>query len=119
MNAEIGTPAGFSQSASIEGHWPADAEKREFGCAAFPSPVCGWPLQLVRLAGASLVTPSHHTSPLSVSATLVSITSLCMIAIQFGFVLVFVPGATPMTPPSGLIAYKRPSSSGLIQAISS
>ena len=38
---------------------------------------------------------------------------------QFGLVLVFVPGATPKKPASGLMAYKRPSSPGLIQAMSS
>ena len=33
--AEIGTPAGFSHSASIEGHWLAGAVKRALACAAF------------------------------------------------------------------------------------
>ena len=39
--------------------------------------------------------PSHHTSPSSVSATLVKITSLSKLAMQLGLVKVLVPGATP------------------------
>ena len=35
MNALIGTPSGFSQSGSIDGHCCAGAVKRAFGCAAF------------------------------------------------------------------------------------
>src|SRR5438132_1510243 len=30
--AEIGTPAGFSHSLEITGHWLAGAQKRAFGC---------------------------------------------------------------------------------------
>jgi hypothetical protein len=39
--------------------------------------------------------PSHQTSPSSVSATLVKITSRSSEAMQFGLVCVLVPGATP------------------------
>ena len=38
---------------------------------------------------------------------------------QLGLVFIDVPGATPNMPASGLMAYKRPSLPGLIQAISS
>src|SRR6185369_12011929 len=40
-------------------------------------------------------------------------------AMQFGFVFSLVPGATPKKPASGLIANRRPSLPGLIQAMSS
>ena len=39
--------------------------------------------------------PSHHTSPSSVRATLVKITSLCRLNMQLGLVFMLVPGATP------------------------
>ena len=38
---------------------------------------------------------SHHTSPSSVSATLVKITSLSKLRMQLGLVSMLVPGATP------------------------
>jgi hypothetical protein len=41
------------------------------------------------------------------------------VAIAFGLVAPEVPGATPNTPASGLIARKRPLASGLIHAMSS
>src|SRR5208337_102085 len=121
MNALIGTPAGFSQSGSIEGHCPAGAVKREFGCAAGrPQPgVQSLPVQSIRWAGGVSVMPSHHTSPSSVSAVLVKIALLAQLAIAFGLDCTLVPGATPKNPASGLIARKIPCSSFLIHAMSS
>ena len=71
--AEIGTPAGSSHSAAMIGHWLAGVVNREFGCAAGSAEpgVQSRPFQSVRCAGGSSVSPSHHTSPSSVSATLV------------------------------------------------
>ena len=63
--------------------------------------------------------PSHHTPPSGVSATLVKIVFRATVAIAFGLVFSDVPGATPKTPDSGLIACKRPLASGLIHAMSS
>src|ERR1041385_2359568 len=123
--ALIGTPAGFSQSGSMVGHCDAGAVKRAFGCAAFApvslaiSGVQRLPFQSRHSAGGSSVMPSHHTPPSGVSATFVKIELVASAAIAFGFVLMEVPGATPKKPASGLIARKRPFSSGLIQAMSS
>ncbi|MNT43479.1 hypothetical protein D3C72_1799530 [compost metagenome] len=76
----MATPAGLSQFSSIDGHCEAGAVKRAFGWAALApvsramAGVQSLPCQSIRCAGASLVMPSHHTSPSSVSATLVKIT---------------------------------------------
>ena len=52
-----------------------------------------------------MVFPSHHTSPSSVSATLVKIECPpSMAAMALGLVSVLVPGATPNSPVSGLTA---------------
>src|SRR2546421_1209318 len=125
MIALMGTPFGFSQSGSIVGHCEAGAVKRAFGCAAF-APVCLaisgvhlFPCQSKHSAGGSSVIPSHHTPPSGVSATLVKIEFVARVAMAFGLVLTEVPGATPKKPASGLIACKRPSAFGLIQAMSS
>src|SRR5208283_1717403 len=120
-NALIGTPAGFSQSGSIEGHCPAGAVKREFGCAAGrPQPgVQSLPVQSIAWAGGVSVIPSHHTSPSSVSAVLVKIAFFAQLAIAFGLDCTLVPGATPKNPASGLIARSTPCSSVLIHAMSS
>ena len=95
--------------------------KRELGWAAgsLESGVQSRPRQSIRCAGFSAVIPSHQTSPSSVSATLVKMQLAASVAIAFGLVLVFVPGATPKKPASGLIAQSRPSAPGLIQAMSS
>src|SRR6478672_6384618 len=71
--AEIGTPLGSSHSGAMIGHCPAGVVKRELGWAAgvSESGVQSLPFQSVRCAGGSSVRPSHHTSPSSVSATLV------------------------------------------------
>src|SRR5262249_39798095 len=125
MIALMGTPVGSSHAESIVGHCFAGAVKREFGCAAFApvflaiSGVHGFPCQSMHSAGGSSVMPSHHTPPSGVSATLVKIVFLDNAAIAFGFVLTDVPGATPKNPASGLIARRRPSLSGVIQAMSS
>src|SRR4051812_44246071 len=125
MKALIGTPSGDSHSASMIGHCEMGAVKREFGWAA-TAPVSraiagvhGCPCQSRHSAGGSSVIPSHHTPPSGVSATLVKMLLRAIIAIAFGLVLTDVPGATPNTPASGLMAWSLPSSSGLIQAISS
>src|SRR5882672_3660472 len=63
--------------------------------------------------------PSHHTSPSGVSATLVKIVFFLIEAMALGLVCSFVPGATPKKPASGLIAYRRPSAPYFSQAMSS
>ncbi len=101
MKASIGTPAGLSQSGSSAGLLVAATVKRAFGCAALApvslaiAGVQSLPCQSIRCAGGVSVMPSHQTSPSSVSATLVKITSRCSVAMQFGLVLSLVPGATP------------------------
>src|SRR5512145_1122321 len=97
MKALIGTPLGFSQSGSIDGHWLAGEVKRALGWAAGrPHPgVHSFPCQSVSLAGGSSVIPSHHTSPSGVSATLVKIELAAQEAMALGLVLTLVPGATP------------------------
>src|SRR5690606_16431560 len=106
MNADSGTPLGSSQSGSTEGHCDTGAVKRELGCAAgvLLSGVQSFPRQSMRWLGGSLVRPSHHTSPSSVSATLVKMQLACSVAIALGLVSSPVPGATPKNPASGLIA---------------
>ena len=119
--AEIGTPAGSSHSAAMVGHWPAGVVNREFGCAAGSGEpgVQSRPFQSVRCAGGSAVRPSHHTSPSSVSATLVKMLLAVKVATALALVAAPVPGATPKNPASGLIAYSRPSGPNRIQAMSS
>jgi hypothetical protein len=62
--------------------------KRAFGWAAFApvraatSGVQLLPCQSIRCAGGVSVMPSHQTSPSSVSATFVKITSCCRLAMQ-------------------------------------
>src|SRR5256886_11328393 len=125
MVACSGTPFGSSHAGSIVGHCDAGAVKRALRCAAFAPvslAICGvhfLPCQSRHSAGGSSVMPSHQTPPSGVSATLVKIVFFESVAIAFGFVLTEVPGATPKKPASGLIARKRPFSSGLIQAMSS
>src|SRR4029077_8385911 len=121
----IGTPLGSSQAASMVGHCDAGAVNRALGCAAFApvflaiSGVHTLPCQSMHSAGGSSVMPSHHTPPSGVSATLVKMVLRATVAIAFGLVFFDVPGATPKTPASGLIAHKRPLASGLIHAMSS
>ena len=119
--AEIGTPAGSSHSGAMDGHCAAATVNRELGCAAgLPDAgVQSRPCQSVRCAGGSSVRPSHHTSPSSVSATLVKTVSRVSIFSAFGLVNSLVPGATPKKPASGLIACSRPSAPNRIQAMSS
>src|SRR6202012_5209067 len=110
---------------SIVGHCDAGAVKREFGCAALApvsfaiAGVQGLPCQSRHSAGGSLVMPSHQTPPSGVSATLVKMVLRESVAIALGLVSFEVPGATPKNPASGLMARRRPVSSGLIQAMSS
>src|SRR6202162_1692592 len=109
MNAEIGTPAGLYHSGSSEGHSFAETVKRAWGCAPWrpvsraSAGVHDSPRQSIRCAGGSRVIPSHHTSPSSVSATLVKITVRLSVSIAFGFDSYEVPGATPKYPASGLM----------------
>ncbi len=125
MMALSGTPFGSSQFASIIGHWDTGAVNRAFGCAAGDpvvrpiSGVHGFPCQSTHSAGGVSVMPSHQTPPSGVSATFVKIVLRAMVAMATGLVVAEVPGATPNTPASGLIARSRPSRSGLIQAMSS
>ena len=104
--ALIGTPCGFSQSGSMQGHWAAGAVKRALGWAA-GVPAAGvqsWPFQSIRWAGGSLVRPSHQTSPSSVSAQLVKMQLASSVAMALGLDSTLVPGATPKKPASGLMA---------------
>ena len=103
--ASIGTPAGSSHSAAIDGHCDAGVVKRAFGWAAGSSEsgVHSLPFQSIARSGGWPVMPSHQTSP-SVSAVLVKIVLRSIVAIAFGFVLWPVPGATPKKPASGLTA---------------
>src|SRR5579883_2225784 len=120
MIAEIGTPCGFSHSFEMLGHCRAGAVNRELGCAAGARPVQGLPRQSIRFAGgAPSVMPSHQGSLLAVSATLVKMLLLCIVAIALGLVSALVPGATPKKPASGFIAHSRPSGPMRIQAMSS
>ncbi len=62
------------------------------------------PFQEVAWAGV-FSRPSHHTSPSSVSATLVKTElPMSMVRIALGLVFSLVPGATPKKPYSGLTA---------------
>src|SRR5262245_43993452 len=72
--AEIGTPCGSSHSGAIDGHGDAGVVNRALGWAAGASDsgVQSLPCQSTTCAG-GVVRPSHHTSPSSVSATLVKI----------------------------------------------
>src|SRR5438128_8545641 len=121
----MGTPVGSSQAESIVGHCLAGAVKREFGCAALApvflaiSGVQVLPCQSMHSAGGWSVMPSHQMPPSGVSATLVKIVFLERAVIALGLVLTDVPGATPKNPASGFMARRRPSESGVIQAMSS
>ncbi len=119
--AEIGTPFGSSHSSAITGHCDAGAQNREFGCAAGVSDagVQSWRFQSVRCAGGSPSMPSHQTSPSSVRPTLVNTVLRVRVSIALGLVSKLVPGATPKSPNSGLIARRRPSSPIFIHAMSS
>src|SRR6266700_6507703 len=103
------------------GHWATGVVKRELGCAAgsAESGVQSRPFQSVRWAGGWSVRPSHHTSPSSVSATLVKMLLPHRVLMALALVDSPVPGATPKKPASGLIAYSRPSAPKRIQAMSS
>src|SRR5664279_362118 len=115
------TPCGDSQSSAMVGHCAAATVKREFGCDdGLPdSGVQSFPCQSMRCSGASPVIPSHHTSPLSFSATLVKTVLPQMVSIAVSLVLYPVPGATPKKPASGLMARSRPSAPLRSQAMSS
>src|SRR4029077_18031621 len=98
---------------------------RAFGWAALApvslaiSGVHLFPCHSRHSGGGAPVIPSHPPPPSGVSATLVKIVFFASDAMAFGFVLTDVPGATPKKPNSGLIARRRRSASGRIQAMSS
>src|SRR5690242_17621572 len=94
-NAAIGTPVGSSQRLSSDGQRLRGVVKRELGCAAGrpDSGVHDSPRQSVRWAGVVGVSPSHHTSPSSVRATLVKIVLAAIAWIALGLLLGLVPGA--------------------------
>src|SRR5438093_6499308 len=119
-SAEIGTPSGLSHSGDIDGHWWAGVVKRELGCAAFVplAGVQGRPCQSSASGGGPPSMPSQYGVPRGVSATLVKSEFFPIVAIMLGLVFEFVPGATPKTPASGLIARSWPSA-GFIHAMSS
>ena len=119
--ALMGTPAKSSHSSAMAGHWAAETVNRALGWAASvpESGVQSLPRQSIKWAGGSSVIPSHHTSPSSVSATLVKIQFSVRVLMALGLVSMPVPGATPKKPASGLIAYSWPSSPNFIQQMSS
>src|SRR5437868_980672 len=94
---DTGTPAGSSARGSRAGLLAIGAVKRLLGWAALRplAGVHGWPCQSRHWAGGSAVLPSHHTSPLGKSATLVKMVSCEIIAIALGLVAALVPGTTP------------------------
>src|SRR3954470_9989943 len=104
--ASIGTPFGSSHSGAMVGHCDAGAVNRALGWAAgsLLSGVQSRPFQSVRCAGGVSVSPSHHTSPSSVSATLVKMQLACSVSMALLLVDSPVPGATPKKPASGLMA---------------
>jgi hypothetical protein len=95
--ALIGTPLGSSQSGSSAGFCDAGAVKRALGCDALVSDagVQSLPCQSMAWSGGSPSIPSHHTSPSSVSATLVKMVFARIDSIAEGLVSYDVPGATP------------------------
>jgi hypothetical protein len=119
--ASIGTPRGSSYSGARIGHWLIGVQKRLLGCAdgAPDAGVQSLPRQSVACSGGDPI-PSHQTSPSSVRATLVK-TELPTASVRMALGLVWksVPGATPNSPYSGLVAQSRPSEPNRIQAMSS
>src|ERR1700684_1649517 len=93
MRAEMGTPSGDSQSASMVGHWPAGEVKRPLGWAAVAPvalPISGvqrWPRQSSNSTGGVSVIPSHQTPPSGVRATLVKMVLRARVAMALGLVL--------------------------------
>src|SRR5262245_24620466 len=104
--AEIGTPLGFSHSGDTTGHWRMGVVKRALGWAALRplTGVHGRRSQSTRCAGGGSVMSSHHTSPSSVMAQFVKIELRSNVRMALGFDFSLVPGATPNTPASGLMA---------------
>ena len=86
MKAEIGTPCGFSQSGSMDGHCDAGTVKRAFGCAALrpQSGVHGLPCQSIRRAGGCVghALPPHVA--VRVMATLVKMQLRSSVAMALG-----------------------------------
>src|ERR1700691_3486598 len=103
MKAEMGTPSGDSQSASMVGHWLAGAVKRPLGCAAvvpMALPISGvqrCPRQSRHSAGGVSVMPSHQTPPSGVRATLVKMVLRASGAMALGLVLPQAEGKAAAT----------------------
>ena len=124
--AETGTPFGFSNSLERQGQFAVGAVKRLFGCASllpsamYSGPFTCAPFHSSALTGGFLSRLSHQTVLSSrLRATFVKIVPFFVEISAFGFDFMFVPGATPKKPFSGLIAYSLPSSPGRIHAMSS
>src|SRR5207244_8468640 len=117
--ASMGTPLGSSHSGAFTGHWLAGVVNRAFGCAALrpETGVHGRRSQSRSSAGFFSVMLSHQMSPSYVMAQLVKIEFLAAVSMALRFDCSFVPGATPMTPYSGVMTYRRPYAPNFIQAI--
>jgi hypothetical protein len=90
-----------------DGHWRCrrgEARVRVRGRRGRSPGVQSLPCQSMRCAGGVSVMPSHHTSPSSVSATLVKMQLRVRSPSRWGWSSSLVPGATPKKPASGLIA---------------
>src|ERR1700722_12199185 len=100
MTAEVGTPLGSAQFFAIDGHCPAGAVKRLFGCApsrglpslSLKSGFQGLASQLVPDAGGAPSPSSHQTERSSPNRTFVKMVFFWTVLIAFGFDLELVPG---------------------------
>src|SRR5688572_12355563 len=90
-SADSGTPCGSSHRGDMLGHCLAETVKRELGCAALSVPFHGRPCQSSRSFGGCLSLPSHHGIPPGVTATLVKIVLVLIVAIALGLVSGPVP----------------------------
>src|SRR5438094_3053395 len=90
--AEIGTPAGFSHSGEITGHWRAGTVKRALGCAALRllAGVHWRRSQSVASGGGASVMSSHHTSPSGVIAQFVNTALLAAVRRALGLLFMLV-----------------------------
>ena len=120
--AEIGTPAGSSHSAAMAGSWLAGAVKREFGCAAgvgdIRRPLIAPPVRAVRRGLAGEAFPPD-VAVIGEGRVREDASWRTSVSTAFGLVAMFVPGATPKKPASGLIARSLPSGPIFIQQMSS
>ena len=120
--ASIGTPAGSSHSAAIDGHLRGrrrEARVRVRGRASRSRASSRRRASRSRARAARSSCPPTRRRRRRCSAQLVKIEHFRIVAIAFGFVSRPCPGATPKNPASGLIACRRPSGPNFIQAMSS